>query len=172
MYRKLIVTVLTLTTSLLWAQSMPTSDNTIRARLHGSDYDGEISQPAPAQAANQSNPVSAQLTMLYKFTSLQFPNAFNTLAFGINNQGQIVGTYRVLPGPRHALLVDNGKLNPLDPSILGQHFSSAFDINERGDIVGSYVDDQFVQHGFLLSNNATHQYRLPLRLRNRCARDQ
>lgn len=33
----------------------------------------------------------------------------------------------------------------------GARASSAFGINSRGDVVGTFVDQNFVQHGFLLS---------------------
>jgi uncharacterized membrane protein len=88
----------------------------------------------------------AQLT----FSSLDFPGGTKTFARGINNQGTIVGAYRITP-PRHALLIEDGNYIPLAPnSVLGgQNFSEAFKINDRGDVVGDYDDG--VTHGFVLS---------------------
>ena len=154
MGRKLVVVLLALSASGFWAQSSPATQNSTRTSLHLSGYDDKIPQPASAQAPNQNSPSSAQRSVQYTFTSFQFPGATTTVALGINNHGQIAGAYAIAPGPRHALLIENGQLTPLDPVVLGRHFSSAFDINERGDVVGSYVDDQFAQHGFLFSNNA------------------
>src|SRR5215470_4678154 len=47
---------------------------------------------------------SAQFT----FTSLDYPGGTLTTARGINDHGQIVGAYRIVP-PRHALLIKNGE---------------------------------------------------------------
>lgn len=94
-------------------------------------------------------PAYAQLT----FTSLLFPGADLTRTFGINNHGQIVGSYRITP-PQHALLINKGQFMPLDPSsALGADFSQAGGINDRRDVVGTYVDAQGNQHGFLLSHD-------------------
>jgi len=94
-------------------------------------------------------PTDAQFT----FTSLQFPGADITAAFGINNHGQIVGAYRITP-PRHALLINKGQFTPLDPSsALGAAFSQARNINDRGDVVGTYIDGQGNLHMFLLSQD-------------------
>ena len=87
----------------------------------------------------------------FTFSSLDFPGGTKTFARGINNQGAIVGAYRITP-PRHALLIKDGNYVPLAPnSVLGgQNFSEAFKINDRGDVVGDYDDG--VTHGFVLSN--------------------
>jgi len=89
---------------------------------------------------------SAQFT----FTSIDYPGGTLTTTRGINNHGEIVGAYRIVP-PRHALLVKAGKLAPIDPnSVLGTNFSEAFKNNDRGDVVGDYLDDNGFAHGFLL----------------------
>jgi uncharacterized membrane protein len=85
----------------------------------------------------------------YKFSSLDYPGGTKTFARGINNRGDIIGAYRIVP-PRHALLINNGRYIPLaSNSVLGgTNFSEAFKINDRGDVVGDYDDG--VTHGFLL----------------------
>jgi probable HAF family extracellular repeat protein len=155
MYRKIGFVLLALSASLLCAQDVPRTNGSIRTKLRGINDDGVVlAQKAPAQAGSQGNPAFGQPQPEYTFTSFQFPGVSNTNAFGINNEGQIVGGYRIRPGPSHALLIDQGQFIPLAPSsVLGNHFSAAFDINERGDVVGTYRDDQGSQHGFLLSNN-------------------
>jgi hypothetical protein len=87
----------------------------------------------------------------FNFTSIDFPGGTLTTARGINNQGEIVGAYRIVP-PRHALLIKSGQYIPLAPTtVLGTHFSEAFKSNERGDVVGDFVGDDGLTHGFLLS---------------------
>ena len=94
-----------------------------------------------------AGPAHAQFT----FTSLDFPGGTLTTARGINNQGEIVGSYRITP-PRHALLIRAGNYIPLAPtSILGTHFSEAWKTNDNGDVVGDFIGDDGFTHGFLLN---------------------
>jgi hypothetical protein len=53
----------------------------------------------------------------YTFTPLDFPGADNTTARGINNHGDIVGSYRIVP-PRHAMTIKDGVYTPLAPDIV------------------------------------------------------
>jgi uncharacterized membrane protein len=93
-------------------------------------------------------PAYAQL----QFSSLDFPGASLTTARGINNRGDIVGAYRIVP-PRHAYLRRGGQFMPLAPnSVLGTDLSEARKTNNLGDVVGSYVDSNGNSHGFLLRN--------------------
>jgi uncharacterized membrane protein len=92
-------------------------------------------------------PAAAQFT----FTSLDYPGGNLTSTRGINNHGEIVGSYRVPQHGRHALLIRGGQYLPLDPtSLLGTHFSEAHHIKDRGDVVGIYIGDDGFTHGFLL----------------------
>lgn len=162
MYRKLVFACMALCTGLLCAQSVPNEGGPVGTKLHWIDDSGVVAQFAPAQAASRGNSVSAQGPLEFTFTSFQFPGAVSTIAFGINNEEQIVGGYRVPPAPRHALLIDQGQFIPLAPSTaLGSHFSEAFDINERGEVVGIYRDDQGSQHRFLLSNTVLSNVDFP-----------
>src|SRR5215469_4005547 len=89
---------------------------------------------------------SAQFT----FTSIDYPGGTLTTARGINNHGEIVGSYSATP-PRHALLIQGGQFIPIDPtSVLGTHYSEAYKGNDRGDVVGQYIGDDGFRHGFLL----------------------
>ena len=93
-------------------------------------------------------PAHAQFT----FTSLQYPQGTVTRAYRINDNGVTVGAYQTV-APQHALLIANGQYTPLDASgVLGANFSRAYGINNLKQIVGTYVDDQGIQHGFLLNN--------------------
>ncbi len=65
----------------------------------------------------------------FTFTSIDFPGGTLTTARGINNHGEIVGAYRIMP-PRHAVLVKDGQYIPLAPTtVLGTNFSEAFKSN-------------------------------------------
>jgi len=88
----------------------------------------------------------------FHYTSLDFPGGDITTARGINNRGDIVGTYRIPTAPpRHALLIHHGQYLPLAPStLLGTYYSEAFKSNDRGDVVGVYIGDDDLTHGFLL----------------------
>ncbi len=87
----------------------------------------------------------------FTFTSIDFPGGTLTTARGINNHGEIVGAYRIVP-PRHALLVKDGQYIPLAPdTVLGTNFSEAFKSNDRDDVVGDFIGDDGFTHGFLLS---------------------
>jgi uncharacterized membrane protein len=87
----------------------------------------------------------------FTVTSIDFPGGTLTTARGINNHGEIVGAYRIVP-PRHALLIKGGQYIPLAPTtVLGTNYSEAFKNNDRGDVVGEYLDDAGFTHGFLLS---------------------
>lgn len=86
----------------------------------------------------------------FQFTSIDYPAGFGTRTRGINNHGQIVGSYDTEDGNRHALLIQKGKFMPLAPdTILGTDYSDAYKINDRGDVVGWDCDD-VTCHAFLL----------------------
>ena len=86
----------------------------------------------------------------FTFTSIDFPGGTLTTAGGINNHGDIVGAYRIVP-PRHALLIQGGNFIPLAPTtVLGTNLSEAFKSNDRGDVVGYFIGDDGFAHGFLL----------------------
>jgi uncharacterized membrane protein len=97
---------------------------------------------------------AASASAQFTFTSIDFPEGTLTTARGINNHGEIVGSYRVVP-PRHALLIKGGQYIPLAPTtVLGNHYSEALKSNDRGDVVGLYIGDDGFTHGFLLSGGA------------------
>src|SRR6185437_1540404 len=77
----------------------------------------------------------------FHFTSFQFPGADATAAYGIADNGQIVGSYRAGTA-RQAMLIDHGQFFTLGSStILGtSSLATARGINDRGEIVGTYID--------------------------------
>jgi uncharacterized membrane protein len=86
----------------------------------------------------------------FKFTSIDFPGAVVTTARGINNHGDIAGSYRIPGSPRQAMLLKKGKFIPLAPPAPDASFSEATNINDRGDVTGQWADANGFFHGFLL----------------------
>src|SRR5262249_22991095 len=85
---------------------------------------------------------------LTSFTTIDVPGATATQAFGINESGQIVGTY--VAGPiGHSFLLSEGIFTTIE--VPGATSITATGINDSGQIVGFYQDPTGVAHGFLLS---------------------
>ena len=97
------------------------------------------------------------------FVSLDYPGGTLTAARGINNRGDIVGSYSTVPPPPyHALLIHRGQYMPLAPStLLGADQSEAFKINDLGDVVGEFVGDDGFFHGFLLRKGVVTTLNFP-----------
>lgn len=73
-----------------------------------------------------------------RFTSIDFPVAVFTIAYGIDSGGNIVGSYQDRDGKSHGFLLKGGVFSSIDvPGALG---TVALGINSRGDIVGTYTD--------------------------------
>ena len=87
----------------------------------------------------------------FTFHNIDFPGANRTRARGINNDGVIVGGYRIPGVGFRAMMIQSGKFIPLAPTtILGTNWSEAFKINDHGNIVGWIIDDNGYTHGFEL----------------------
>jgi probable HAF family extracellular repeat protein len=90
----------------------------------------------------------------YVFTTLaEAPGALpdSTLAYGINDSGQIVGSYA---DPHvHGFLLSDGQYTTIDDPLSG--YNQAYGINDSGQIVGyyggGYYGDDSHYHGFLFS---------------------
>jgi len=79
----------------------------------------------------------------YTFTTIDVPGALRTFPYGINDAGQIVGTYEDFTTRRHGFLRDvDGSYTMLD--VAGAYQTWAYGINGSGQIVGVYDG-----HGFL-----------------------
>ena len=83
----------------------------------------------------------------YAFTTIDVPGATSTVGNGINDAGQIVGTY----DNQHGFLFSNGSYTTVD--VAGVQFTQASGINASGQIVGYYGGPTFSGqlNGFLLS---------------------
>jgi probable HAF family extracellular repeat protein len=105
------------------------------------------------QIAGVYDDSSGQHGFLYidgMFTTLaDFPGATGrTVPHGINNSGQIVGSYSFQSGGSHGFLYDHGGFTTLDVPLSGGNNTGALGINDVGEIVGIYGDSSG-QHGFL-----------------------
>jgi probable HAF family extracellular repeat protein len=77
----------------------------------------------------------------------------STRAQGINNLGQIVGTYDDNGGNTHSFLLSDGVWTTLDiPGTTQGTYAQG--INDLGQVVGYYVDSNDQTHGFLYSNGS------------------
>jgi uncharacterized membrane protein len=86
------------------------------------------------------------------FTTIEFRGAVATAALGINDRGQIVGSYSEVGGSAllstlHGFLLDDGVFTRID--FPGASSTLPLGINNRGQIVGAYSDGA-IGHGFLL----------------------
>jgi len=85
-----------------------------------------------------------------KFTAIKFPNSSATIALGINDKGDVVGTYLDSSGAQHAFVKKDARYTSID--VTGDIDADAWDINNRGQMTvfainsaGGY--DSFVYNG-------------------------
>ncbi len=93
-------------------------------------------------------------------TIIDYPGAGTTAAYGINDQGVIVGGYCVIErtgcpldlflGSSHGFMDDNGVFTQLD--FPGADETTAFGINDSGMVVGVYEQGLSIVHAFVLEN--------------------
>ena len=99
---------------------------------------------SPAQWGQaQTSPSTDERIALFKFVSIDVPNATGTLASDINPRGEIVGAYFDASSNSHGFLLRHGKFTTIDvPGSLvgvpGMLWTEANGINPSGDIVGDY----------------------------------
>src|SRR5947208_7390652 len=70
------------------------------------------------------------------FSTINFPGASFTVAFGINNRGEIVGNYGFADGTGHGFLLDKGNFTTID--FPGATSTAAFGINGGEQVGGAY----------------------------------
>jgi len=90
------------------------------------------------------------------YTTIDFPSAISTTAYGINDDGQIVGTYTDSLSRQHGFLISGSLYLTIDdPAAINT--SVAAGINNKGQIVGYYIDSSSDQYqGFLFDGGAFH----------------
>lgn len=72
----------------------------------------------------------------YTYTKIMYPGSTWTEASGINDQGQVVGTYTDTAGIAHGFVYHNGTYTTVDYPGMAHNY--AFGINDAGHIVGSF----------------------------------
>src|SRR5579863_2980656 len=71
------------------------------------------------------------------YSTIDYPGATSTSAWGINNRGEVVGVYSLPDKSTHGFLWSGGQISSIDfPGATG---TDAWGINSRGDIVGDYT---------------------------------
>src|SRR5712692_5958726 len=84
-------------------------------------------------------------------TNIDVPSAIFTIPSGINNAGQIVGTYIDSNFRSHGFLLDGGSFSTIDAPDASE--TSAMGINNLGPVVvGGYTDLTGSNHGFVLQD--------------------
>jgi probable HAF family extracellular repeat protein len=86
------------------------------------------------------------------FTTVDFPGADFTEAMGINDSGDVVGSYALPTAPSEfpGFLLHQGVFTTID--FPGSTHTWAMGINNAGTIVGSYPDAKSNTHGFVYNN--------------------
>lgn len=98
--------------------------------------------------------------ILYPGAFLDYPGATNTGASGINNAGQIVGSYTDNSGVRHGFLL-TGYTMYSAVDYPGAIATTASGINNMGEIVGTYEDSNQRYHGFLFNGSTYTSFDYP-----------
>ena len=86
----------------------------------------------------------------FRYTNAQGGQYSDTIASGINDLGQIVGSYPV-NGVRHGFLYSGGAFTTLDDPLALGAGTVAYGINDAGQVVGIYNNGSGATHGFLYS---------------------
>ena len=92
------------------------------------------------------------------FTQIDVPGAIGTEVRGINDAGQIVGTFYNSTGPRHGFLDSGGIFTRID--MPGADWTEAYGINDAGQVVGNF-QSKSPTHGFLDSGGTFTQIDVP-----------
>jgi probable HAF family extracellular repeat protein len=81
---------------------------------------------------------AARADAQYSYTKLMVPGSTFTEASGINNLGQVVGTYIDSVGLPHGFIYQNGVYTTIDYPSAAHNY--AFGINDAGSVVGSFSE--------------------------------
>jgi probable HAF family extracellular repeat protein len=82
------------------------------------------------------------------YTTIDFPGATTTSAWGISDRGDVVGVYSLPDKINHGFLWSGGRLTSIDYP--GATATDTWGINAQGDIAGDYTVNG-VMHGFVLT---------------------
>lgn len=100
-------------------------------------------------------------TPAYTFTKIEFPGAISTEPHGINNAGQIVGTYIDASGIPHGFLFDGTTYTEI--SFPGAIYNYALGISNSGQILGSHSFHTSIgpYHAFLTEGDQYIEFDFP-----------
>jgi len=124
---------------------------------------------APSRAGASSEASSTHPQYKYISLSAPFPGVTLTLGYGINNFGDVVGTYEINKAPtgyppdlvQHGFVLKNGTYTTIDVPFSGATNTVAAGINNLGDVVGTYVDSDENSHGFTLKKGVFTSFDFP-----------
>jgi probable HAF family extracellular repeat protein len=101
----------------------------------------------------------------YTFTQIDVPfvGASDTTIFGINDRGEVVGSYRDAAFQSHGFFRDAAaNFSSIDVPFLNASNTIVYGLNNQGEIVGSYNTGAFQNlHGFVLQQGQFHQIDVP-----------
>jgi uncharacterized membrane protein len=106
-------------------------------------------------------PASAFSAADYTYTRFDFPGAFSTSPFDINNAGHIVGQFAVFVGEQGRGFYYNGS-EFIEIQIPGAISITANAINNHDEVVGTYRDSASQLHGFIYRNGQVTTYDAPV----------
>lgn len=86
----------------------------------------------------------------YAFKTVAHPKSSSQSPLGINDFGQIVGTYVNSSGTTEGYEFSGGKFTTIAVPFTGATYTEAQDINNSGEIVGEWGDPSGVDQGFTL----------------------
>jgi uncharacterized membrane protein len=97
----------------------------------------------------------------FPYETLDYPGSTSTYAYGINNSGQIVGSYNGTENlTARGYVYSNGIYTPVDYPTAASG-TTAYGINNAGQIVGMYYDSKSYHNGFLLTGNDYSSWVVP-----------
>lgn len=97
----------------------------------------------------------------YTYSKIMYPGSTWTEASGVNDSGQVVGTYTDTAGTAHGFLFHNGTYTTVDHPDRAHNY--LFGINDQGKMVGSHsvVQPRGPYHASLLENGVWVAYDFP-----------
>lgn len=115
----------------------------VRTQALGINNSGMVVGQYVLPGSNQANAFSAKGGAI---TTLNFPGALGTSANGLDDLGDIVGSFN-RAGEGHGFLLRKGQFSEVN--FPGASETSAIGITASGEIVGYYEDSKRNRHGFL-----------------------
>jgi len=93
-----------------------------------------------------------------RLTTIDYPGAVNTAAWGVNAYRDVVGTYTAADSSGHGFLYSGGKLTAVDYPEAA--LTGIYGINNRGEIAGLYaMTATGAHHGFVLTRDGRSEER-------------